>query len=45
MGRFPVTLWRSMLSDLWRLLFVAAVVLVLVIAFAATVKPLSEGKL
>ncbi|MFZ4574276.1 MAG: LptF/LptG family permease [Phycisphaerales bacterium] len=45
MSRLPLTLWRSMLADLWRLLTLSAAVLVVVIAFAATVKPLSEGRL
>lgn len=45
MRGFPLTLWRSTLADLWRLMAVSASVLVVVIAFAATIKPLSEGKL
>jgi lipopolysaccharide export LptBFGC system permease protein LptF len=34
-----------MTADLWRLMILAALVMVLVIAFAATVKPLAEGTL
>lgn len=39
------TLWRAMLIDFWRLLLLSTAVLVTVIAFAATVKPLADGKL
>ncbi|MFK7883531.1 MAG: LptF/LptG family permease [Phycisphaerales bacterium] len=39
------TLWRAILADLWRLLLLSTAVLVLVVAFAATVKPLADGKL
>lgn len=41
----PVTLWRSVLSELWRLLLLSVGVLVLVLAFAGAVKPLADGKL
>lgn len=39
------TLWRAILIDFWRLLILSAGVLVTVVAFAATVKPLADGKL
>lgn len=39
------TLWRAILIDLWRLLILSSAVLVTVVAFAATVKPLADGKL
>ncbi|MCC5822832.1 MAG: LptF/LptG family permease [Phycisphaerales bacterium] len=39
------TLWRAILFDFWRLLILSAAVLVTVVAFAATVKPLADGKL
>lgn len=39
------TLWRAILSDLWKLLLLSTAVLVSVVAFAATVKPLADGKL
>jgi len=45
MRGLPFTLWRHMTADLWRLMILAALVMVLVIAFAATVKPLAEGTL
>lgn len=45
MIRVPRTLWRHVLIELWKLLLVSAGVLVTVIAFAATVKPLADGKL
>lgn len=45
MRRLPVTLWRHILGDLWRLLLITTGVLVVVISFAATVKPLADGKL
>lgn len=45
MARPPFTLWRSTALDLWRLAALTAAVLVTVIAFGATVKPLADGKL
>jgi len=39
------TLWRAILIDVWRLLLLSTAVLVTVVAFAATVKPLADGKL
>lgn len=39
------TLWRAILIEFWRLLILSAGVLVTVVAFAATVKPLADGKL
>lgn len=39
------TLWRAILVEMWRLLLLATAVLVTVVAFAATVKPLADGKL
>jgi len=41
----PVILWRSVLGELWRLLLLSVGVLVVVLAFAGTVKPLADGKL
>ncbi|MFN7021434.1 MAG: LptF/LptG family permease, partial [Phycisphaerales bacterium] len=43
--RPPVTLWLHILWDLWRLILLTSAVLVTVIAFAAAVKPLADGKL
>lgn len=43
--RPPVILWRHISGDLWRLLILTVAVLVTVIAFAAAVKPLADGKL
>ena len=43
--RPPVTLWASIAADLWRLLLLTVAVLVTVIAFAAAIKPLADGKL
>ncbi|MDQ7013160.1 MAG: LptF/LptG family permease [Planctomycetota bacterium] len=43
--RAPVTLWKYVATDLWRLLLLTVAVLVTVIAFAAAVKPLADGKL
>lgn len=41
----PVTLWWSVTLELLRLLALSALVLVAVLAFAATIKPLADGKL
>ena len=43
--RSPVTLWGYVAAELWRLLLLTVAVLVTVIAFAAAVKPLADGKL
>lgn len=40
-----LTLWRHISGELWKLMLLATTVLVAVIAFAATVKPLADGKL
>lgn len=41
----PFTLWRSVFGELGRTLLLASAVLVSVIAFAATIKPLADGRL
>ncbi len=41
----PFTLWRATLADMLRLAALSTAVLVMVIALAATVKPLSDGAL
>ncbi len=43
--RPPLTVWRFVTLELWRLLLITAWVFVSVIAFAATVKPLADGEL
>ncbi|MCC6676078.1 MAG: LptF/LptG family permease [Phycisphaerales bacterium] len=40
-----ITLWKYALAELWRLILLTSFVLVAVIAFAATVKPLADGKI
>lgn len=40
-----ITLWKYALTELWRLMLLTSFVLVAVIAFAATVKPLADGKI
>lgn len=40
-----ITFWRYALIELWRLILLTTFVLVTVIAFAATVKPLADGKI
>lgn len=40
-----ITLWKYALTELWRLILLTTFVLVAVIAFAATVKPLADGKI
>lgn len=45
MRRLPYTLWLYVLGDLWKLVLLTTGVLVTVIAFAAAVKPLADGKL
>lgn len=42
---WPLILWRHVALELWRLLLLTAAILVTVIAFAAAVKPLAEGRL
>ena len=41
----PFILWRHITVELWRVLLLTVSVLVVVIAFAAAVKPLADGKL
>ncbi|MGP1273646.1 MAG: LptF/LptG family permease [Phycisphaerales bacterium] len=41
----PLRLWRYITADFWRLLLIATAVLVTIIAFAATIRPLADGKL
>ncbi|MDX2148435.1 MAG: LptF/LptG family permease [Planctomycetota bacterium] len=41
----PRLLWKYTLGDLWRRLALSAVVLVTIIAFAAAIKPLADGRL
>ncbi|MEM0982448.1 MAG: LptF/LptG family permease [Planctomycetota bacterium] len=41
----PWTLWRYATVELWRLVLISTLVLVLVIAFSAAVKPLADGTL
>lgn len=45
MRRPPLTLYRATLGEFWRLVGLSTFVLVSVIAFAAAVKPLSDGLL
>jgi lipopolysaccharide export LptBFGC system permease protein LptF len=45
MMRLPWTIWRYASAELWRLVLLSSTVTVTVIAFAATVKPLADGKL
>lgn len=40
-----ITLWKYALVELWRLILLTTFVLVAVISFAATVKPLADGKI
>lgn len=42
---FPLTLWRYMTVEIWRLVAITTLVLVCVVSFAAVVKFLAEGKL
>lgn len=44
-SRLPLSLWRYILIELWRLILLTTVVLVTVISFAALIKPLADGKL
>lgn len=43
--RFPLTLWRYIAFEIWRVVLITALVLVCVVSFAAVVKFLGEGKL
>lgn len=43
--RLPWTIWRFTAGELWKLLLLTTAVVVVVAAFAATVKPMAEGKL
>lgn len=45
MPRISATLWRSITAELLKLLLLTAAVLVTLVAFAAAVKPLSDGTL
>ena len=45
MARWPVTLWLYVLGDFWKLVLLTTSVLVVVLAFALTIKPLADGKL
>jgi lipopolysaccharide export LptBFGC system permease protein LptF len=45
MFRIPRTLWRAIIFDLLRLILLTAAVLVAILAFAAAIQPLSNGKL
>lgn len=43
--RLPLTLWRYIAFEVWRVVLITAAVLVCVVSFAAVVKFLGEGKL
>lgn len=45
MLRMPVTIWRHTTVELWKLLLLTTAVLVGVISFALTIKPLADGEL
>ncbi len=45
LGRSSKTLWFYALAELWRLILLTTGVLVAVIAFAAAIKPLADGKI
>ena len=45
MFRFPYILWLDTLKDMWRLIALTTTVIVTILAFAACIKPLSDGKL
>lgn len=45
MFRTPTILWRMLTGDLVRLLLLSAASLVIVIAFAATLRPVAEGRI
>lgn len=42
---FPSTLWKHLLVELWRLVVLCTAIVVVVIAFAAAIKPISDGQL
>lgn len=44
-ARWPIILWSYLGADLWRFVALTAATLVGVIAFAAAIKPLADGKL
>lgn len=41
----PISLWRYITLELWRIIALSAAVLVSVIAFAASIKPMADGKI
>ncbi|MBL8762256.1 MAG: LptF/LptG family permease [Phycisphaerae bacterium] len=41
----PISLWRYITLELWRIIALTAAVLVAVIAFAASIKPMADGKI
>lgn len=41
----PISLWRYITFELWRVIALTAGVLVTVIAFAASIKPMADGKI
>lgn len=41
----PSTLWRFLSGELWKLLFVTALVMVVVFSFALAIKPLADGRI
>lgn len=43
--RLSISLWFYILTELWRLILLTAGVLVAVLAFAAAIKPLADGKI
>jgi len=45
LGRAPITLWRHLLAEQWKLIALTTVIVVAVLSFAASVKPLADGKL
>lgn len=45
MLRLPLTIWRHTSVELWKLLLLTTAVLVGVISFAMTIKPLADGEL
>ena len=45
MPRLPITIWRLITQELWKLLLLTTGVLVTVISFAVTIGPLSDGEL
>ena len=45
MSRLPWTIWKHTTFELWKLLLLTTVVLVGVISFAITIKPLADGEL